>query len=48
MKYIITTGKIYLGYMTGVWGYYMIYQSESEIEIKNKTIQFWKNNILNN
>jgi hypothetical protein len=44
MKFIITTGKIYLTYMTGVWGYYLVYHSE----IKNQTIKYWKNNVLNN
>lgn len=44
MKYILKTGKIYVGYMVTVWGYYFIHTSE----VTNNTIQYWKNNILNN
>ncbi len=44
MKFIVTTGKIYIGYMTGVWSYYFLYHNREELA--NKTIKYWKNNVL--
>jgi hypothetical protein len=46
MKHIVTTGKIYLTYMAGVWGYYFLYHNQNDIT--RKTIQYWKNNVLSN
>ncbi len=45
MKHIVTTGKIYLSYMAGVWGYYFLYHNN---EITKKTVQYWKNGIITN
>jgi hypothetical protein len=46
MKFVITTGKIYLTYMTTVWGYYFLYHNHKDIS--NKTMTYWKTNIINN
>lgn len=46
MKFVVKTGKIYLGYMATVWSYYFLYRNHSEIQ--KKTIQYWKNNVFNN